>query len=144
MASAIPGVAPSLPPCHTKKSHDASMLTWLAAEPQDGTDGHQMRTGDHAHADLLFLIMHYLSAGDCPEAAQVLEREALSKGLLPTRLDFAGDPCPPEGIGALWLRMVGARRGVDEPANFLSVQPASDPTLLANWLLRSEGCKLCG
>lgn len=102
MASAMPWLPPSSPPCRTKKWHDVSMLTSLAVEPQDGTDGHQMRTGDHPHADLLFLIMHYLSAGDCPEAAQVLEREALSKGLLPTRLDFAGEACPPDSGVSRW------------------------------------------
>lgn len=57
---------------------------------QDDGPGVQALVGDHGHADLLFLIMHYLSAGVCPEAARALEREALSKGLLPTRLDFTG------------------------------------------------------
>ena len=41
-------------------------------------------------AELHFLLLHFLFAGPCQNAAQVLEQEAVDKGLLPLRTDIFG------------------------------------------------------
>jgi len=41
-------------------------------------------------AELHFLLLHFLFAGPCQHAAQVLEQEAVEKGLLPLRTDVFG------------------------------------------------------